>query len=366
MNTPVETAALTRDIASLRAGAALRGARVRARAPLRLGLAGGGTDVSPYADLHGGAVMNVTIDRFVYCSIEWLDSDEVVLESSDLGQRHAYPATAPLPIDGRLDLPKAVYNRVMRDHFGGRALPLRLVTYSEAPAGSGLGSSSTLVVAVLQAFTELLSLPLGEYDVAHLAYLIERVDLGLHGGRQDQYAATFGGFNFMEFRDGDAVIVNPLRIKREVINEMEAQTLLCFSGVSRESATIIAEQSRNVQAGSAKSIEAMHALKASAVAMKEALLKGNLVALADSLRVGWNSKRDMASGISNDHIENAMRIAMEAGAHAGKVSGAGGGGFIMLLTPLERRPAVITALGQAGFRAEGCRFTAEGATAWRI
>ncbi len=348
------------------APAPTRGAPVRARAPLRLGLAGGGTDVSPYADLHGGAVMNATIDRFVYCSLSWRDDQQVELESVDLAQSARYPATGLLPIDGRLDLPKAVYNRVMRDYFGGQALPLHLTTYSQAPAGSGLGSSSTLVVAVLQAFTELLSLPLGEYDVAHLAYVIERVELGLHGGRQDQYAATFGGFNFMEFRDADAVIVNPLRIKAAVINELEAQLLLCFSGVSRDSATIIAEQSRNVEAGSSKSIEAMHRLKASAVSMKEALLKGNLAALADSLREGWDSKRDMASGISTSHIEQALRIAMAAGAHAGKVSGAGGGGFIMLLAPLERRPSVIAALADAGFRAESCRFTAEGATAWRI
>lgn len=338
---------------------------IKARAPLRLGLAGGGTDVSPYADMFGGAVMNATIDRYIYASLSPGPDGQVVIESHDLGLSVAYPAEAPLPFDGRLDLTKAVYNRIVAKYRCGVPLPLRIATYSEAPAGSGLGSSSTLVVALVQAFAELLSLPLGEYDVAHLAYCIERKDLGLQGGRQDQYAATFGGFNFMEFRANDAVIVNPLRIKPAVVNELEAQTVLCFTGVSRDSATIIAEQASNVSGGEARSIDAMHALKEAAVAMKEALLKGDLVALAATLAQGWTSKRAMASGISNALIEDAMGTALAAGATAGKVSGAGGGGFIMFLAPLERRHAVLTALGRKGYRAETCRFVPEGATAWR-
>jgi D-glycero-alpha-D-manno-heptose-7-phosphate kinase len=338
---------------------------IRARAPLRLGLAGGGTDVSPYADQFGGAVMNATIDRYIYASLAPAPDGQVIVESQDLGLSVTYPATAALPMDGTLDLTKAVYNRIVADHRGGRPLSLRIATYSEAPAGSGLGSSSTLVVALVQAFAELLSLPLGEYDVAHLAYRIERKDLGLQGGRQDQYAATFGGFNFMEFRAGDAVIVNPLRIKPAVVNELEAQTILCFTGISRESATIIAEQVSNVTGGTTRSIEAMHALKEAAVAMKEALLKGDLGVLAGTLAQGWTSKQAMASGISNAAIEDAMATALGAGATAGKVSGAGGGGFIMFLAPLDRRHAVLTALSRRGYRAEGCRFVPEGATSWR-
>jgi D-glycero-alpha-D-manno-heptose-7-phosphate kinase len=342
-----------------------RGPLVRARAPLRLGLAGGGTDVSPYADLHGGAVMNATIDRYIYASIALADDDAVEVESHDLDRRQRLPLTATLRVDGTLDLHKAVYNRVVRDFLGGRPVAMKIATYSEAPAGSGLGSSSTLVVAVLQAMTELFALPLGEYDIAQLAYRIEREDLALAGGRQDQYAAAFGGFNFMEFHHHGNVIVNPLRIRREVIGELEAQTILCFTGVSRKSATIIAEQSRNVEQGSKQSIEAMHALKEAAVAMKQALLKGDLDEVSRTLDAGWSSKRDMASGISNPQIEDALRAAREAGAAAGKVSGAGGGGFIMFLAPLERRRAVMAALAERGYRTETVRYTPEGATAWR-
>ncbi|UPT88643.1 GHMP kinase [Bradyrhizobium barranii subsp. apii] len=338
----------------------------RARAPLRLGLAGGGTDVSPYANIYGGAVMNVTIDRYIYASVSPAESHDVELESLDLGLAGRWPSEAPLSYDGKLDLHKATYNRVMRDFHGGQPLPLRISTYSEAPAGSGLGSSSTLVVAVLQALGEFLRLPLGEYDIAHLAYMIERKDLGLAGGRQDQFAAAFGGFNFMEFRDEDQVIVNPLRIKREVVTEFEAQTILCFTGVSRESATIIAEQTYNVQQGATKSVEAMHRLKETALEMKEALLRGDLSRVARALQVGWSSKQEMAAGINNRLIDDAFDLALDAGAIAGKVSGAGGGGFIVFLAPLERRRAVMSALATQGYAAETVRFTSEGAMAWRV
>jgi D-glycero-alpha-D-manno-heptose-7-phosphate kinase len=347
-------------------GGGRTGMTVRARAPLRLGLAGGGSDVSPYADIYGGAVMNATIDRYVYTTLERIPGDQVIVESYDLDVSLTYPATAPLPIDGKLDLLKAVHNRICRQFLGGRALPLRISTYSEAPAGSGLGSSSTLVVSLMQAFRELLALPFGEYDVAHLAFEVERIDLGLQGGRQDQYAATFGGFNFMEFRANDTVIVNPLRIRAEVINELESQIVLCFTGVSRESAAIIAEQARNVQSGAQRSIEATHHIKESALAMKDALLKGDLDALAATMRQGWVNKREMAHGISNDNIDGALALAMATGARAGKVSGAGGGGFMMFLAPLEKKRAVIAALQDRGFRIEGCRFVPEGATAWRV
>lgn len=220
-------------------------------------------------------------------------------------------------------------------------------------------------MAVLQAFADFCALPLGEYDVARLAFLIERQDLGLHGGRQDQYAATFGGFNFMEFGADDRVIINPLRVKPHVVNELEAQTVLCFTGVSREGATIIEEQSRNVRVGAARPIEAMHRLKASAVEMKEALLKGVLKRVGETLRSTWSSKREMAQSISTGPIEDALETAMAAGATAGKISGAGGGGFIMFLVPLEHKQRLMTALTAKGYRSESCRFTTEGATSWR-
>ena len=198
---------------------------VRSKAPLRLGLAGGGSDVSPYSDLYGGLVLNATISLYACCTIEESCDGKIELTAADLEQHAVYDVAEELPIDGKLDLHKGVYNRVVKD-FGISPPSFRITTASDAPAGSGLGSSSTMVVCILKAFVEWLNLPMGEYEIARLAYEIERKDLNLSGGKQDQYAAAFGGFNFMEFLRDDMVIVNPLRIKRWIIDELESSIVL--------------------------------------------------------------------------------------------------------------------------------------------
>ena len=339
---------------------------IRARAPLRLGLAGGGTDVPPYCDLYGGAVVNATIAKYAYTTIEVLSGDKIFLESSDRGEKAQYPLSSHITPDGVLDLHKGVYNRIIRDFRNGEPLPLRLSTTSDAAAGSGLGSSSTVIVSMLQAFAELLSLPLGEYEIARLAYEIERKDLKLNGGKQDQYAATFGGFNFMEFLADDRVIVNPLPIKDRVVCELEASLILYFTGISRLSATIIDEQSSNVRKGQQVAIEAMHALKRESIAMKEHMLTGDIAALGATLKTGWEAKKRMADSITNSHIDHIDSVARNAGAIAGKISGAGGGGFMFFLTPPEVRQRVITALEPLGGTVTGCSFTTHGATAWTL
>ena len=339
---------------------------IRARAPLRLGLAGGGTDVEPYCGLYGGSVMNVTIDRYAYVTLERLSDSRIELEGQDVGEPVIYPLATELPFDGLLDLHKAVYNRIIADYNGGEPVPVRLSTFSDAPPGSGLGSSSTLVVAMVQAFVELLQLPLGEYDVAHLAYTIERLDLKLNGGKQDQYAAAFGGFNFMEFGGADQVIVNPLKVKSWIHSELEASTVLYFTGVSRQSASIIDQQSRNVREKNDKSIAAMHRLKTESVAMKDSILRGDFARLQRTFHDGWMSKIAMADGISNSGIDRVYHTALANGAYAGKISGAGGGGFMMFLAHLDQKRRLMAALSELGGRVETCRFTLDGATAWRV
>ena len=340
---------------------------VRARAPLRLGLAGGGTDVSPYCDLYGGLVLNATIDKYAYTVLEpRVDANRVRLVAADKQESFESEASPQLPLDGQLDLHKGVYNRIVRDFNAGRPLALTMTTHTDAPPGSGLGSSSTLVVSMVKAFVEWLNLPLGEYDIARLAYEIERVDVGPSGGRQDQYAATFGGFNFMEFHPGERVVVNPLRIKNWIISELEASLVLYFGGVSRHSAQIIDEQAANVKRNDPAAVEATHALKTEAIAMKENLLKGDFEGLIQSVRAGWEAKKKLAKSISNPEIEETYELAIKAGARAGKISGAGGGGFMMLLVDPVMRMNVERALRQTSGQIFTCHFTKYGTEGWKI
>lgn len=337
----------------------------RSKAPLRIGLAGGGTDVSPYSDIYGGAILNATISLYANATIEPVTQNKIILQSIDRNEEQEFDWNKELPIDGTLDLLKGIYNRIQKD-YGINQQGFRLATYVDAPAGSGLGTSSTLVVSIIGAFTEMLRLPLGEYDMAHYAYEIERNDLKLAGGRQDQYAATFGGVNFMEFYGDDKVIVNPLRIKQHYLFELENNLLLYYTSTSRESANIIKKQTKNVVEKKDSSIEAMHQLKEQARLMKEALLKGRLHEVGEILDFGFQQKRQMAEGISNPLIEEIYETAKKAGATGGKISGAGGGGFMIFYCPVNTKYTVIKSLEKFGGRYRRYKFTEHGLTTWTI
>jgi D-glycero-alpha-D-manno-heptose-7-phosphate kinase len=340
--------------------------KIRARAPLRLGLAGGGTDVAPYSDEYGGMVLNATISLYANCMIEPRADGRVRLEALDMEHAIEFEATPRLPIDHDLALMAQVYNRVVADYCAGVPFGITIRTYADVPPGSGLGSSSTMVVAIITALAEYKRLALGEYEIAHLAYEIERIDLRLSGGKQDQYAATFGGFNLMEFYGGDRVIINPLRLRSAAISELEASLILYYSGRSRSSAAIIDEQVANVRKGNKTSLDAMHALKDQARAMKEALLLGDFDRFGTVLREGWGAKRQMATNITNNSIDAVFEAAMTAGAHGGKISGAGGGGFMMISVPPERKPSVLKAIEPFDGKVFNCHFTQDGARAWMI
>lgn len=335
---------------------------IRSKAPLRLGLAGGGTDVAPFSDIYGGSILNATLNMYAYATIEPRNDGKIVFNSVDKGIRVEFQSIDELQVDETLVLHCGIYNRIVKD-FTKKPLSFELYTFVDAPAGSGLGTSSTLVVAILGAFCEWLQLPLGEYDIAHLAYDIERVDLKMAGGKQDQYAATFGGVNFMEF-SSDKVIVNPLRIKEKYLNELANNLVLYNTKTSRLSSQIIEKQQVNVRAKDSRSLEAMHKLKEQSVMMKEALLKGNLDQIGDILNFGWLYKKQMADGITNPMIDEIYETAVSNGATGGKVSGAGGGGFIFFYCPGNSRFNVIKALEKLGGRAQSYEFTTKGLSTW--
>lgn len=337
----------------------------RSKAPLRIGLAGGGTDVSPYSDMYGGAILNATVSLYAYANIEPIAENAIILQALDRREEQRFEWNSELPIDGKLDLLKGVYNRIHKQ-YGMPVTGFKLSTFVDAPAGSGLGTSSTLVVAIVGAFAEMLRLPLGEYDIAHLAYEIERDDLKMAGGKQDQYAATFGGVNYMEFYAADKVIVNPLRIKQQYLFELENNLVLYYTATSRESARIIEKQSQNVVSKKEKPIDAMHQLKHQAQLMKEALLKGRLHEIGEILDFGFQQKKQMAEGISNDLMDEIYASAKKSGATGGKISGAGGGGFMTFYCPGTSKYNVIEALSTFGGYVKTYQFVDHGLTSWTI
>jgi len=336
--------------------------RIKSRAPLRLGLAGGGTDVSPYCDLYGGYVLNATIDMYAHVTIELINKPVVMLQSIDTNTCEEYPIASNIDNHSR-SLLVAVYNRIINEYNNGKPISMRITTRMDAPIGAGLGSSSILVVALVGAFVELLHLPLGEYDIAKLAYEIERIDMGVSGGKQDQYATTFGGFNFMEFYK-DKIIINPLCIKKEIINELESNLLLYWTGQSRYTSNIIKEQSNNVAQPVA--LEAMHKLKEQAILMKKALLKGKINEIGYILDYGWQYKKRIADDISNAYIEEIYRAAKETGATGGILTGAGGGGYLMLFVPEQYRYDVIRTLKWYKGRFERYHFTKSRVETWSV
>jgi D-glycero-alpha-D-manno-heptose-7-phosphate kinase len=339
---------------------------IRSKAPLRLGFAGGGTDIADYYNKYGGYVLNATLDMYAYCIIEPKDKGNICFFAADLQKKEEYDSVPVVPSNSVLQLHCGVYNRIVADFNNHKPLSFEMTTFSDAPAGSGLGSSSTMVVAIIKAYVEWLNLPLGEYDIAALAYTIERIDLGLAGGKQDQYAATFGGFNFMEFYQDEKVIVNPLRLKRWIRNELEASMVLYYTGVSRESANIIQEQIEHTKRGDAKNIEGMHELKKQSILMKETLLRGDFKGFSNCLFNAWLAKKSAASSISNSFLEELYQYAIDSGAESAKISGAGGGGFMMIFCNPQKRIQLIRALKKKDGLVLTPSFTEIGTQAWTI
>ncbi len=342
------------------------GQRVRARAPLRLGFGGGGTDVSPYCDTHGGAVLNATIDLFAHATVETRMDGRVALHAADRDIAWDGPAALPLAAPPELRLLAGVYARCMAEFAGGRPLALTLTSYADCPPGSGLGSSSGLVVAMVEAMRRLLGVEMTPDALARLAYSIEREDLGLAGGRQDQWTAAFGGLNLMRFETDGQVGVERVPARPEVLRELESSLVLYFTGVSRESAAIIDAQTANMRSGSARSLEGLHALKAGAFDMRDALLAGDLGRLGALLDAGWISKKLTADNISSGAIDAVHAAAKAFGVLGGKVSGAGGGGFMMFVVEPTRREGLKRLLTGFGGTAQGCRLEERGAESWTV
>lgn len=332
---------------------------LRARAPLRVSFAGGGTDVPPYPSEEGGLVLSATIDRYAYGTLRPREDRQIGIQSLDLDAVASIALEDARPDGDRLDLIKAAIHKLASDSANG----FDLFLHSAAPPGSGLGSSSAVVVTLVGLLSTHMKMPLTDYEKARLAYTVERKDLGLKGGTQDQYAAVFGGFNFMEFREDD-VIVNPLRIPPETIHELEYNLLLCFTGGTRVSDHIIEDQTKRFQSQEPSTVDGLRMQKELAVEMKNALLTGRLTEFGRLLGRAWAYKKQMSPKITNDHIDELYEAALENGAIGGKVTGAGGGGYMLLYCRYDAKHRVHAALSALGAEPVDFQFDHNGLTTW--
>lgn len=335
---------------------------IRSKAPLRISFAGGGTDVEPYLSEKGGAVLSTTIDKYAYGSLRFRDDRQITVTSLDYDVVAKYKLDEPLTYDGNLDLVKAVIDRLNRDN---NEQGLDFFLHSDAPPGSGLGSSSTVVVTLIGLFKHWLHLPLTNYEIADLAYQIERLDLGIKGGKQDQYAATFGGFNFIEFHR-DTTVVTPLRVPPDILNELHYNLLLCYTGKTRLSARIIDTQVRGYVQRKEDVVHAMDELKEIAIGLKNALLQGRLSDFGALLNEAWMHKQKMAAQISDPHINELYETARKHGALGGKISGAGGGGYMFFYCQFDKKHVVAEHLENLGAQVVDFNFDLHGVQSWEV
>jgi len=333
---------------------------IRAKAPLRISFAGGGTDVPPFCALEGGCVLSATIDSYAWGSLRPRNDDLIQVESVDLNMSLKFTVKTEIQFDGKLGLVKAALAKLGANHSHG----FDIFLHSDAPPGSGLGSSSALIVGLVGLIKEFRALPLTEYEIAHLAYEIERQDMGIQGGFQDQYASSFGGFNFIEFSK-DRVIVNPLRIHKDVLNELEHNLLLCYTGTTRHSDRIIEDQTRRFVEKQGRTQDALRQQKQLAVEMKNALLRRRLDDFGSLLHQAWESKKKLSTKISNERIDRLYDEARNHGALGGKITGAGGGGYMLLYCEFEKKHRVAEALKRMGVTPTEFAFEALGVQTWR-
>lgn len=333
------------------------------KAPFRIGLAGGGTDVSPFSDNYGGNVLNATINLYATTILIPRNDGKIIINARNSNLKVELKSSKVLDAIEDLNLQIGVYNHIV-ENFTKKPLSFEIITTIDVPTGSGLGTSSTIVISILGAFVEWLKLPLGEYDIAQMAVNIERNELNMAGGKQDQYAATFGGFNFMEFYEGNRVIVNPLRLKNSIIRDLNCHLLLFYTQTKRSSSKIIEVQKRNFKSQVGQVIEASKELKIQATKMKEALLLGQLEKVGELLSFGWENKKKLAEGISSDQLEKIYKVAVSAGAIGGKISGAGGGGFMIFYCPNNTKFDVIDNLNHIGVTHQLYTFQNNGLETW--
>ena len=341
--------------------------KVFARAPLRISFAGGGTDLPQYSSEFGGCVVNATINKYAYTQIEVNEENFLELNSIDLNKNVTISLNDNIPaFNDCLPLHLRTYLEIIKKIKITKLPSLKISTLCEAPIGSGLGASSTIVVSMIKAFDLFFGLSLTKSEIAQLAFDIERIHCKMKGGKQDQFSASFGGFNQFDFLKNGTTKVNRVKVNEALKLNLEQSLILYFTGKSRHSHEIIASQDQNIKNKNNSAIQAMHELKNIAIKMKDFLESGNLNAIINSLNHGWEIKQKTGDLISTHEINEILSSIKDKGALSAKISGAGGGGFILFYVPLIKKEIVKKSLSTFGGMFSNCLFTDSGAQSWKI
>lgn len=336
---------------------------IKSKAPFRIGLAGGGTDVPPYSTMFGGAVINTTIDLYAHVSLEVRSDNTIEFNNLNLNKRISFNIGKPVVTnDESFFICIGVYNRI-KEKF---EISLDAFTFSyklDVPSGKGLGGSSSLIVASIGAFDKYFNLNLCREEIAELAIDIERVYLKQPGGKQDQYAATFGGFNFFEFTD-IKVVIEKLDLSDNLIIDLSDSLLLYDTEVLRKSGEIMVLQQENIKRKKELTLDSLHFIKEQALTMKSDILANKMQEIGSILHAGWINKRNVSNIISTPQIDGIYNVALSAGALGGKVLGAGGGGYMLFYCPINKKEEVSKAILSFGGHIQPFDFENKGLQVW--
>jgi D-glycero-alpha-D-manno-heptose-7-phosphate kinase len=346
---------------------------VRSRAPLRISFAGGGTELPPFIEKYGGLVISSTISKYAHTTIKWLPgNDKIIFRALDLLKENAWEHKDYLdyltkPVAGDLLLHQAVLQEFLGEYSLLLPVPIEISTYCDAPEGSGLGSSSTLTVSIVKALSLFFGIPLKDSEIAKLAYKVERKKLGFAGGLQDHYSATYGGLNYIDFKKSGEVIVNQLRLSESHRAEFESWLVMVYTGLARNSGEVIEKQITKINNSDQETIKKLLKIKEYAEHFKNLIMSENFKELGNLMHSAWFEKRSISDSISNDKIDGLYDIARKFGAIGGKLSGAGGGGYLMLLCDPDNKPKLFSELlSKTEYKAENIYLSKDSATAWRI
>lgn len=328
------------------------------KSPYRIAFAGGGTDIPEYSNVHEGEVINATIDLGCFCFIEI--SNQVKFSSIDLGIDESMETENP-----KLSLHRATYEKMMSLFNDGKKINLNLTTYSEVPAGSGVGASSSMVVSMVHCISKFLNVFLTSHEVAEIAFEIERIDCGLSGGKQDQYSAAFGGFNHIFFKKNNQVNVSPMQLSESDILKLESSMILYYTGKSRYSDKIINAQKKSLKRNNKNTIEALHSIKSLVKEMKYALNSCNLEQINSVFLRSWESKKKTSELISSDQLNQLIDKILLCGANSVKISGAGGGGFMVIMHDPFYRKKICDFLGTQEGQVFKLKFAKNGVISWK-